>query len=364
MPLGYCNVGQVIEVGPGVDEFQIGDRVASNGPHAKVVCVPKNLAAKIPDQVSDDQAAFTVTGAIGLQGIRLAEPTFGETFAVIGLGLIGLLAAELLAAHGCRVIGLDIDQHKLNLARQKGTLALNSENVDPVSTVVQETDGIGADGVIITASAKTNEIISQAARMSRKKGRIVLVGVVGLNINRSDFYEKELSFQVSRSYGAGRYDPVYEQQGQDYPLPYVRWTAKRNFQAVLRSLASGSLDVSPLISKSVNLENYKEIYSDLSNPRTIACLLHYPEQISTRRTVELKEPKGMQARKEIAVIGSGNFTQAVILPVLSSLQAPIRTLISSGGLSSTHLAKKYAIPESSTDFESVLKNDSVGTRCL
>jgi predicted dehydrogenase/threonine dehydrogenase-like Zn-dependent dehydrogenase len=361
LPLGYCNVGKVIGVGRGVDEFQIGDRVVSNGPHAEVVCVPRNLTAKVPDQVTDDQAAFTVVGAIGLQGIRLAQPTFGETFVVIGLGLIGLLTAELLVANGCRVIGLDIDRLKLDMAGRKGITALNSAMTDPVSAVFDQTGGIGADGVIITASAKTHEIISQAAQMSRKKGRIVLVGVVGLHINRSDFYEKELSFQVSCSYGPGRYDPIYEQQDQDYPLAYVRWTEKRNFQAVLHSMATGGLDVIPLISKAVDLENFRDIYADLNNPGTIACLLRYPEKASMHRTVKIREPGNILAGREIAVIGTGNFTQAVILPVLCGLRAPIRTLVSSGGLSSTHLAKKYNIPESSTDVDSALNNDNVGT---
>jgi predicted dehydrogenase/threonine dehydrogenase-like Zn-dependent dehydrogenase len=361
MPLGYCNVGKVIGVGRGVDEFQIGDRVVSNGPHAEIVCVPRNLTAKIPDQVTDDQAAFTVVGAIGLQGIRLARPTFGETFAVIGLGLIGLLTAELLVAHGCRVLGLDIDRHKLDLAGPKGIIPLNSGNMDPVSAVVEATEGIGADGVIITASARTSEIISQAARMSRKKGRIVLVGVVGLDIKRTDFYEKELSFQVSCSYGPGRYDPLHEQQGQDYPLPYVRWTEKRNFQAVLSSMAAGRLDVTPLVSKVVDLENYRDIYNDLDQSGIIACLIRYPEQVPMSRTITIREPGKVSAGKEIAVVGTGNFTQATILPALYRLQAPIRTLVCSSGLSGAFLAKKYGIPECSTDVDSALKNDSVGT---
>jgi predicted dehydrogenase len=322
--------------------------------------VPKNLATKVPEQVSDEQAAFTVVGAIGLQGIRLSEPTFGETFVVIGLGLIGLLTAELLIAHGCKVIGLDLDAHKLELASQKGVLALNSAHLDPVARVFEATEGVGADGVIITASSKTNAIISQAAGMSRKRGRIVLVGVVGLDIQRSDFYDKELSFQVSCSYGPGRYDPHYEDQGQDYPLAYVRWTEKRNFQAVLQALATGGLNVDPLISKTVQLQNFKEIYSDLGNPQTIACLLDYPEQPAIKHTVKLAQSREIQEGKEIAVIGTGNFTQAVILPELSKHEAPIKTLVSSRGLSSTHLAKKYAISESSTDFESVLNNNAIG----
>jgi threonine dehydrogenase-like Zn-dependent dehydrogenase len=217
LPLGYCNVGRVIGLGEGVTEFKIGDRVASNGNHAEFVNVPKNLVAHIPENVSDEEATFTVVGAIGLQGIRLCNPTLGETFVVVGLGLIGLLTAELLIANGCRVIGVDLDSRKIAIAEAKGVIAVNpSAGDDVIRSIIGLTNGIGADGVIITASAKSNEIISQAAQMSRKRGRIILVGVIGLDISRADFYEKELSFQVSCSYGPGRYDEDYERKGIDF----------------------------------------------------------------------------------------------------------------------------------------------------
>src|SRR5690554_3543033 len=247
LPLGYCNVGKVIDVGAGVSEFKLGDRVASNGQHAEFVSVPKNLVAHIPDDISDEEAAFTVIGSIGLQGIRLLAPTFGETIVVTGLGLIGLLTAQMLLANGCRVIGIDIDQSKLDLAKQWGVIPINPKQSDVVKEVTELTDGIGADGVIITASAKTDAIISQAAQMSRKRGRIILVGVIGLNISRAEFYEKELTFQVSCSYGPGRYDEDYENRGIDYPLPFVRWTEKRNFEAILQAIASGKINSSTFI---------------------------------------------------------------------------------------------------------------------
>ncbi len=194
----------------------------------------KILVAAIPENVSDEEAAFTVIGSIGLQGIRLCNPTFGETIVVTGLGLIGLITAELLLANGCKVIGIDVDDNKIALAEQKGIICINpKQNADVVKFVQEKTNGIGADGVIITASAKGDDIIAQAAQMSRKRGRIILVGVIGLNLSRADFYEKELSFQVSCSYGPGRYDDAYEKYGKDYPLPYVRWTEKRNFEAIL-----------------------------------------------------------------------------------------------------------------------------------
>ena len=215
LPLGYCNVGKVIEVGEGVNEFKVGDRVASNGQHAEFVCIPKNLVAHIPDDVSDDEATFTVIGSIGLQGIRLLNPTIGETVVVIGMGLIGLLTAQLLVANGCKVIGIDIDDEKLKIAQKRGIIPFNPKNGEVVKFVEEITNEVGCDGVIITASTKSDEVISQAAKMSRKRGRIILVGVIGLNISRAEFYEKELTFQVSCSYGPGRYDEKYEQKGID-----------------------------------------------------------------------------------------------------------------------------------------------------
>jgi len=189
LPLGYCNVGKVIAVGAGVTDFKIGDRVASNGHHAEFVCIPQNLVAHIPDNITDEEASFTVIGSIGLQGIRLLSPTLGETVVVTGLGLIGLMTAQLLKANGCIVIGLDIDDSKLALARSMGIIAHNPINGDPVKFVMTQTNGVGADGVIITASAKSNDIISQAAQMSRKRGKIVLVGVIGLDLSRAEFYD-------------------------------------------------------------------------------------------------------------------------------------------------------------------------------
>ncbi len=300
LPLGYCNVGRVLEVGSGVTEFKVGDRVASNGPHAEVVCVPKNLCAKVPDGVSDEAAAFTVIGAIGLQGIRLLKPTFGETVVVVGLGLIGLISAQLLRANGCRVIGFDFDQKKVDLANTLGVMAVNpAAGTDQVKFVLEQTDGIGTDAVLITASAKTNEIITQSARMCRKRGRIVLVGVIGLDISRVDFYEKELTFQVSCSYGPGRYDENYEQQGQDYPIGFVRWTEKRNFEAILSAIAAGQLDVKALITEQVPLAEFSKIYGNMGGSSSIASLLVYDAGGETadcrQQTVDTLTSQGVES---------------------------------------------------------------------
>jgi len=361
LPLGYCNVGRVIAVGKGVKDFRIGDRVASNGPHAEVVAVPENLVAKIPEGVTDEEAAFTVIGAIGLQGIRLVRPTLGETVVVIGLGLIGLMTAQLLKANGCKVIGFDYDDSKIKLANELGIAAINpGEGTDQIHFVESQTNGIGADAVIITASNKSNEIISQSAKMSRKRGRIVLVGVVGLDISRADFYEKELTFQVSCSYGPGRYDENYEQKGNDYPIAYVRWTERRNFEAVLYAIANKSIIVDRLITERIELQNYEQIYGNMKGSRSIASILVYPEtEENWSRRVSINNNTFVGGKGVLGIIGAGNFTSAMILPSLKKTRAELKYIASSGGLSGTTLAKKYNISVSTTDYKEILSDADV-----
>jgi len=361
LPLGYCNVGKVIAVGEGVSEFNVGDRVASNGSHAEVVCIPKNLVALIPDNISDDEAAFTVIGSIGLQGIRLLNPTFGETVVVIGMGLIGLMTAQMLKANSCQVIGVDLDQSKLDLAQKAGIIPFNpNSDGDVVKFVENYTQNIGCDGVIITASAKTNEIISQAARMSRKRGRIILVGVVGLNISRAEFYEKELSFQVSCSYGPGRYDENYEQKGQDYPLSYVRWTEKRNFEAILQAIASGRLQVKEMITEVVDLQDYQKIYGNIGSSKSIASILKYNETQQIFETkVSINPYIKASGKANIGIIGAGNFTKMTMLPILKKTSANLYSIASAGGVTGTALAKKYNFNFSTTDYNSILNDSNV-----
>lgn len=361
LPLGYCNVGRVIAVGEGVNDFKVGDRVASNGPHAEFVCVPKNLAAHIPDNVSDEEATFTVIGSIGLQGVRLLNPTLGETVVVVGLGLIGLITAQLLIANGCRVIGTDIDSGKLEMAKKWGVIPFNPLQGDVVKFVEEQTGNIGADGVIITASAKNNDIISQAARMSRKRGRIILVGVVGLNLSRAEFYEKELSFQVSCSYGPGRYDEDYEQKGIDYPLPFVRWTEKRNFETILQSISSGRIHVKELITEEVPLDDYLKIYGEIGNSRSIASILKYDEavQMQPSRNIKLSPANFSSSKGVIGIIGAGNFTKMTMLPALKGSGAGMKYIASNGGVSGTAMAKKHGIANSTTDYKEILKDPEV-----
>ncbi|MEQ8363059.1 MAG: bi-domain-containing oxidoreductase [Cyclobacteriaceae bacterium] len=360
IPLGYCNVGEVIGVGEGVGEFKIGDRVVSNGPHAEVVLVPKNLVAKIPNEVSNEDAGFTVIGSIGLQGIRLINPTFGETIAVIGLGLIGLITCQLLKANGCNVIGFDFDESKVSLAESFGVKAFRvSRDNDPVKIGLEYTKGVGVDGVIITASTPSDDVISQAAQMSRKRGRIVLVGVIGLDIKRSDFYEKELSFQVSCSYGPGRYDEEYEQRGNDYPLPYVRWTEKRNFETVLEAIANASLSMKPLITEIVDLDNYDKIYSQIGSSKSIASIIRYSNERVTESRVKISTASFSNNNAVFGIIGAGNFTKMMIVPIMRKLKYNLKYVASERGLSAAILAKKYKISIATSDYKEILIDPEV-----
>ncbi len=362
LPLGYCNVGVVEAIGEGVHGFSVGDRVASNGNHAEYVCVPENLCAKIPDNVTDEEAAFTVIGSIALEGIRLCNPTFGETVVVIGLGSIGLVTAELLRSNGCQVIGYDFDEAKVQLAQAKGIKAFNpGKGTDPVKFIKGQTDGVGADGVIITASNKSNDIIHQAADMSRQRGRVILVGVIGLNIRRDDFYKKELTFQVSCSYGPGRYDEQYEQKGIDYPIGYVRWTEKRNFQAILNAIASKQLDVQPLITERVKLEEYDVIYGDMRKSGSIASILEYPKSKEKKVTVDVTDNSFKEAKGIFGIIGAGNFTAATIIPSMKKAQANMKYIASAGGLSAKVMAKKGEVSKATSDYTEILKDSEVDT---
>ncbi|MBD2704794.1 bi-domain-containing oxidoreductase [Spirosoma sp. BT702] len=360
LPLGYCNVGTVMAIGEGVNDLRIGDRVASNGPHAEVVCVPRNLVVPVPDNVPDDEAVFTVIGAIALQSIRLLNPTLGETVVVIGLGLIGLLTADLLRINGCRVIGVDIDTAKCKLAEKRGITAINpTTDVDVVKRIGLLTNGVGSDGVIITASARTDELIAQAAQMSRMQGRIVLVGVVGLNLNRNDFYKKELTFQVSCSYGPGRYDDTYEQQGHDYPLSYVRWTENRNFQTIIQLLANRQLDVKSLITSRVLLAEFGKIYNHLNVSNQIASLLCYPEQPDIKTIIQISNSPHQLGFATVGLIGAGNFTQAILLPALKKTGATLKTIASAKGLNATLLARKYGIYQSTSDYRRIINDPKI-----
>lgn len=366
LPLGYCNVGVVAEVGSGVDGFKVGDRVVSNGRHADVVKVPKNLCARIPDNVDDESAAFVVVASIGLQGVRLCQPTLGESFVVTGVGLIGLLTVQLLRAHGCRVLAIDFDEGKLALARQFGAQTCNPGiGEDPVAVGMAFSRGQGVDGVIITASTKSNDPVMQAARMSRKRGRIVLVGVTGLELNRADFYEKELTFQVSCSYGPGRYDPLYEDKGQDYPLGFVRWTEQRNFEAVLDMLASGQLNVKPLITHRFAFEDTPKAYETLTEDKAgLGILLNYASPVAERavRSVALRTDIKFEAQRPVlGFIGAGNYASRMLIPAFNEAGAQFHTIVTAGGINGVIHGEKAGFAEASTDVAAMLSNEAINT---
>jgi len=369
LPLGYCNVGEVIEVGQGVTGFKPGDRVVSNGPHADIVRVPMNLCAKIPDGVSDEAAAFTVVASIGLQGIRLAEPTLGESFVVTGAGLIGLLTIQLLRAQGCRVLAIDFDESKLALAREFGAETCNpAKGEDPIAAGLGFSRGRGVDGVIITASTKSNDPVTQAAHMCRKRGRIILVGVVGLELNRADFYEKELTFQVSCSYGPGRYDPAYEDDGRDYPLAFVRWTEQRNFEAILDLLESGELRSEALVTRRFAFEDAETAYAALTSDGSgLGFVLEYNSPVQERQTSATHY--GTTAnfttdRPTVAVIGAGNYASRVLIPALKAADAQLHTVVTSGGLSGSISARRDQFAVASTDTTAVLKDPTIDTAVI
>ena len=367
LPLGYCNVGRIIEKGSDDSDFEINDRVVSNGNHSEFVKVPFNLCAKIPDNVSDDEASFTILGSVALQGIRLVSPTLGETVVVTGLGLIGLLTVQLLKAHGCRVLAIDFDQARCNLAKSFGAEVVNLSNgEDPIKAAEVFSRYKGVDAVIISASTSSNEPVSQAAKMCRKKGRIVLVGVSGLNLSRDDFYEKELSFQVSCSYGPGRYDSNYEENGNDYPIGYVRWTEQRNFEAVLDLMSSKSLDVEKLISHSFDLEEAKKAYDLVFDSKdSLGIILNYSHQNNQlSKTVEIETDikKGTDTSKvNISLIGAGNYTAKTILPKISKNDVNFIGIGSENGMSGTLLGKKYGFKNSTTDIDNLINDSSSNT---
>ena len=371
LPLGYCNVGVVLQCGEGVSGFHVGDRVVSNGAHAEIVACAANLCARVPDGVSDDDAAFTVLGAIALQGIRLAKPTLGEAVVVIGLGLVGLLTVQLLRANGCRVLALDLNQERIDLARRFGAQGVDAgAHADAVAAAEAFSRSRGVDAVIVTAATQSSEPIRLAATMCRKRGRIVLVGTSGLELSRADFYEKELSFQVSCSYGPGRYDPSYEEQGVDYPIGYVRWTEQRNFEAILDQLASERLDTAPLVTHRFAIEEAPAAYELMvGGPSALGILLEYPQAAAAAedRSVRLEDRSirapasaGQSAQGcRVAFIGSGNYATRALIPAFQSAGGRLSTIASRGGVSGASAARKFRFEVATTDLNTVFDDPNI-----
>lgn len=359
MPLGYSTAGVVLECGKGVQDLKPGDRVAACAPHAGIVAVGRNLVARIPDEVTFEQAAYTSVASIALEGVRLAKATLGEKVLVIGLGLLGQIAVCLLKAQGCRVFGTDLDPAKLEQATALGAdaVALGS----PRETIKAFAGAHGVDAVVITAATESNEPIEFAAEVARVKGRIVLVGVSGLNLPRPPFFQKELEFTVSASLGPGRWDSQYEEKGVDYPFGHVRWTAQRNMEAVLDVIAQGRLPVEKLTTHRFPVEKASDAYDLITQGQTpyLGVLLTYPPAGTVRRrTLQLRAPKP-EAEEGIgvSVVGAGNFARLVLLPSLARIGAKdvrLRGLCSARGLNAQQSGSKLGFEYATTDFEQVL----------
>ena len=361
--LGYSNVGKVLESDD--PSFNKGDRVVSNGPHAEIISSPINLCAKVPDNVDDESAAFTIVGSIALQGVRLANPNIGETFIVFGLGLIGLITTQILHANGCKVIGIDLDQEKCNLAKSYGAEVINlSDKADVVQNINVLTKGIGADGSIITTNTNDNSPVSLSAKACRKRGRIILIGISGLELNRQDFYEKEISFQVSCSYGPGRYDESFERDGIDYPVGFVRWTENRNFQAFLDLISSGAINLKPLISNTFGITSSLEAYKAIDDSSSLGVIIDYDSSnlVAHERTIDLGETLEYEKDKVIlGVLGAGNYGSRVLIPAFKKAGALNSTLVTSKGISAIFSGKKNNFSKASTSIDEILDDEKINT---
>lgn len=371
-PTGYSAAGIVLEIGEGVEDIVAGDYVACAGAqcayHSEIIRIPRNLAVKIPENLNFKTASTVTLGAIALQGVRRSQPTLGETFVVIGLGIIGQLTVQLLKANGCRVIGTDINPERIRLSEKLNMyMGIYPDNGSDIEQATRLTDGIGCDGVIITAATPSHKVVSTAFQMCRKKGRVVLVGDVGLNLNRSDFYQKELDFIISTSYGPGRYDNAYEEKGLDYPVSYVRWTENRNMVEYLRLLSQGNVKVDSLIDRIYPIENAAEAYESLKkdDQKPLMVLLNYPFDEKTpaiQHTIFNPQAKpGNKKCIRIAVVGAGSFAKGMHLPNLKALPDyyHIQAIVSRTGHNAQNTAKQFGANYASTDYRQVLDDPDV-----
>lgn len=364
-PTGYSAAGTVLQVGEGITDLGVGDRVACAGAecahHAEVISVPRNLTVTVPGNVPFAHASTVTMGAIALQGIRRAQPTLGETFVVIGLGFLGQLTSQFLKLNGCHVVGIDLDKERTDLAKQLGMD--NGFQQSDVEEIGRLTHGHGADGVIITAASPSHTIVSDAFHLCRRKGRVVLVGDVGLNLNRADFYQKEIDFFISTSYGPGRYDPLYEERGIDYPLSYVRWTENRNMSTYLDLLSEGKLNLDPLIQKTYPIDQASKAYAELktSTPKPLGILFSYSPSPVSHTITTPHTPKQKKSHIHVAVVGAGSFAKGVHLPHLESLrnQFQIKAIVTRSGHNAAATAKQFKAPIASTSYEEVISNPEI-----
>ena len=369
-PSGYSAAGKVIALGPSANGFSIGDKVACAGAgianHAEFIDVPLNLAVKIPDKLPLNFASTVTLGAIAMQGVRRAQPTIGEVFVVVGLGIIGQLTAQILSANGCRVIGIDLDPSRINIALADGMeQGINPTVEDYINRVIRLTNGYGADGVIITAASSSHQIISDAMHASRRKGRVVIVGDVGLNLERSDFYAKELDLLISTSYGPGRYDHLYEELGQDYPLPYVRWTENRNMSTYLQLIASKKINLDSLLYSTFPIEQATEAYDALKSQeqKPLMVFLSYPGIIydSVSKKIPISKRKALSRKIKVGLVGASSFAQGMHLPNISILNNDfdLHAVMSRTGHTALSVANQYKAIYSTTNYDELLEDDEI-----
>jgi predicted dehydrogenase/threonine dehydrogenase-like Zn-dependent dehydrogenase len=371
--VGYSAAGIVIEVAPDVTDFRPGERVACAGTdyasHAEVISVPRNLCVRLPDALSFAEGAFGTVGAIALQGVRLAEPTLGESVVVIGLGLVGQLTVQLLKANGCRVFGIDVDEARIQLARAAGADG-GSVPDDARAPVMAWSCGRGADACIIAAATPSNDPIELAGEISRLKGRVVAVGLVGMNVPRNVYYQRELTLKVSLSYGPGRHDPDYEERGHDYPVAYVRWTEGRNIEAFLDLLAAGRVDVKPLITHRFSIDEAPRAYQLISGglkENYLAVVLNYDTEREVNRRIDnqavarkaTKDAAAMRAagRVGVGLIGAGGYAQKMLLPNFKTAGVEFCSIASASGVSARDVGTKYGFARFLSDAQSVIEDE-------
>lgn len=371
-PSGYSASGIVLEVGEGITDIFPGDRVACAGSqcafHAEIIRVPRNLTVRVPESVNFQEASTVTLGAIALQGVRRAQPTLGETFVVLGLGILGQITAQLLKANGCKVIGIDIDPARIEKSLTLGSdWGVHPDNGSDIEQVIRLTDGIGADGVIITAASPSDSIVSTAFKMCRKKGRVVLVGDVGLNLNRADFYQKELDFFISSSYGPGRYDRNYEEAGLDYPVPFVRWTENRNMAEYLYLVSTKKVRIKELVEAVFPIEKVTEAYEACKRDtdRPLIVLLEYPGQQNNRtleyRVLTTKAKVSDKTKVKIGLIGAGGFAKGMHLPNIQALNDMFQlfAVASRTGHNALAVAKQYSAKYATTDFKQIINDPEI-----
>ncbi|HEX8139404.1 MAG TPA: bi-domain-containing oxidoreductase [Pyrinomonadaceae bacterium] len=375
-PLGYSAAGVVMGVGEDVSEFRAGDRVACAGvgyaSHAEVLSVPKNLCVRLPEGADFEAGSFGTLGAIALQGVRLAEPTLGEAVVVIGLGLLGQLTVQLLKANGCRVFGLDLDAQKVELARELGADRAGLNDDDAKGAVMEWSRGRGADAVLITAATPSNGPIELAGEISRLKGRVVAVGLVGLDVPRQLFFKRELTLRISMSYGPGRYDPEYEERGHDYPFAYVRWTEARNIEAFLDLVAARHINVERLITHRFPIEEAERAYRLLTGEAQepyLGVILRYDTERELERGIEARQPTTKPAptaqprasgdRVRLGMIGAGGYAKAMLLPNLKAAGVEFQTISTASGVTAHDIGARYGFRRYASSAEDVIADPEV-----